>query len=146
MKRVKIKKLKGAISMEFVIVLAVVLVISALVAGIVYSQMGAQAQQLRAKVDVQGSTTGFVVNLEVYQGQVTQDPIVRYATVGSTNYLRATCQFLGGAQQPRAGQSASYLCPATLTGGTSYDVIVVLVDATGRSVTYKVSGVRIPVT
>ena len=146
MKRVKIKKLKGAISMEFVIVLAVVLVISALVAGIVYSQMGAQAQQLRAKVDVQASTTGFVVNLEVYQGQVTKDPIVRYATVGSTDYRLAECQFQGGAERPKAGQSASYLCPAALEGGRSYDVIVVLVDATGRSVTYKLSGVRIPVT
>lgn len=146
MKGAKIKKLKGAISMEFVIVLAVGLVISAMVAGIVYSQMGAQAQQLRAKVDVQGSTTGFVVNFEVYQGQVSQAPIIKYAAVGSTNYQTTTCQFQGGAQQPRAGQSASYLCPATLTGGTSYDVIVVLVDANGRSVTYKVSGVRIPVT
>ncbi|MEM4439232.1 MAG: hypothetical protein QW680_11470 [Pyrobaculum sp.] len=146
MKRAKIKKLKGAISMEFVIVLAVVLVVSAIVAGIVYSQMGAQAQQLRAKVDVQGSTTGFVVNLEVYQGQVSRAPIVRYATVGSTDYREARCQFQGGARQPKAGQSASYLCPAALAGGTSYDVIVVLVDDTGRSVTYKVSGVRIPVT
>ncbi len=146
MKRAKIKKLKGVISMEFVIVLAIGLVITAMVAGIVYSQMGAQAQQLRAKVDVQGSTTGFVVNLEVYQGQVSQAPIVKYAAVGSTDYQTATCQLQGGARQPKAGQSASYLCPARLTGGTSYDVIVVLDDDTGRSVTYKVSGVRIPVT
>ncbi|MGC9119715.1 MAG: hypothetical protein ACP5I3_12130, partial [Thermoproteus sp.] len=106
----------------------------------------AQSQQLRANIEIQASTSGFVVNVEVLQGALGGAPQVRYAPSGSTNYQQATCQLMSGSANAKAGQSATFLCPAALTAGGTYDIIVTIPGAGGRGFSKQISGVMVPVT
>jgi len=138
------KTIKGISTMEAIIIILAVIVIAGLFAAFYFGTAGAATTQMRANVNVQASTTGFLVNVEVLSGQMSGAPSVRYAPVGSTSYQTATCTLLTGVAAPRAGQSASYLCSATLSGGTRYDVIVALPGAGGRGTSVKMT-VQVPV-
>jgi len=138
------KAIKGISTMEAIIIILAVIVIAGLFVAFYFSTAGAATSQLRANINVQASTTGFLVNVEVLSSQASGAPTVRYAPVGTTTYQTATCTLLSGSSAPRAGESASYLCAASLTGGTRYDVIVTLQGTGGKGTSVKMT-VQVPV-
>jgi hypothetical protein len=146
MPKKQVRKIRGAISMELALAVAIILVIASIIGFALWRMGGAQAQELRANIELHASTSGFVVNSEVLQGQLGGAPTIRYAPAGSTNYQQATCTLLTGVANAKAGQSASFVCTAALTGGGVYDVIVTVPGAGGRGFSKQMPGVMIPVT
>ena len=142
MSKRQVKKVRGAISMGLALshVIIPMLVMMTIIGIILLWISISLAQELRVNIELHASTSGFVVNIEVLQGQLGGAPS------GSTNYQTVNCNLLAGDANAKAGQSASFICPAPLIGGEIYDVIVVVREQGGKIHRRQIPGVMVPVT
>ncbi len=147
MSKRQVKKVRGAISMGLALSHVIIpMLVMMTIIGIILWIGISLAQELRVNIELHASTSGFVVNIEVLQGQLGGAPQIRYAPSGSTNYQTVNCNLLAGDANAKAGQSASFICPAPLIGGEIYDVIVVVREQGGKIHRRQIPGVMVPVT